>query len=156
MVETLYEIARRTDGTIARARAELVRAVRQAAADGMTQIEIAEEIGRSQPEVSRILRFHGTSPLGRVVRRHSVSIRQALRDVGGRNVRVFGSVARGTDTPTSDIDILFTMDRPLSLMELARVETRLEEIVGTEVDLVPESSLQPVMRDRIISEAVTL
>lgn len=47
----------------ARARAELVRAVRAAAAQGMTQSHIAQCIGRSQPDVPRLLRFHGTSPL---------------------------------------------------------------------------------------------
>lgn len=60
---------------MAQGRAELVGAVRAAAAAGMTQTEIAAAIGRSQPEVSRLLRFHGRSPLARRVRTHAPQIR---------------------------------------------------------------------------------
>ncbi|MBI0301471.1 hypothetical protein JBE04_45325, partial [Streptomyces sp. PRKS01-29] len=42
--------------------------MREAAAAGMTQAQIAEQIGRSQPEVSRPLRFHGATSLARRLR----------------------------------------------------------------------------------------
>lgn len=67
-METLTDVARRHDETVLTAREELVHAVRAATAGGMTQSEIARAIGRSQPEVSRLLRFHGTTPLARRVR----------------------------------------------------------------------------------------
>ena len=156
MTVQLAEVARRTDHTVAQARADLVRAVRQAAAEGMTQAQIAAAIGRSQPEVSRLLHFHGTTPLARVLRRHARQIRTIVTGAGGSNVRVFGSVATGTDHPGSDVDLLFTMGRPLGLIQLGRLENEISVLLGVPVDLVPDAALRPEFRDRVLSEAVTL
>lgn len=156
MTAQLAEVARRTDHTVAQARADLVRAVRQAAAEGMTQAQIAAAIGRSQPEVSRLLHFHGTTPLARVLRRNAGEIRTIVTAAGGSDVRVFGSVATGADHPGSDVDLLFTMGRPLSLIQLGRLENEISTMLGVPVDLVPESALRPEFRDRVLSEAVTL
>ncbi|MGB7818139.1 MAG: nucleotidyltransferase domain-containing protein [Ornithinibacter sp.] len=71
-------------------------------------------------------------------------------------MRVFGSVARGEDDEGSDVDLLFVMGRPLSLMELGRLEDEVSASVGLPVDLVPESSLRPALRDRALAEAVPL
>ena len=64
----LAEIAAQSDRDVRAARARLIAAVRQASAGGMTQQQIAAQIGRSQPEVSRLLRFHGATLLGRRLR----------------------------------------------------------------------------------------
>lgn len=79
-----------------------------------------------------------------------------LRGAGAQNVRVFGSVATETDGPDSDVDLLFTMTRPLSLLALTRLEGEISEIVGAEVGLVPESALLPHLRERVLDEAVPL
>ena len=150
MSTSLAEVARRTDGAVTQARAELVRAVRQAAASGMTQTQIAAEIGRSQPEVSRLLHFHGTTSLARRLRAHADDIRQIIAAAGGSNVRVFGSVATGQDHDGSDIDLLFTMGTPLSLMQLGALEQQLRDVLGAEVDVVPDSVLRPEFRDRAL------
>lgn len=92
------------------------RGVREAAAAGKTQRQIAAEISRSQPEVSRLLRFDGTSPLGRRVRKHAAEVKRLIAEACGSDVRVFGSVAAGEDGADSDIDLVFTMGRPLSLV----------------------------------------
>lgn len=155
-MESLSEVAERTDAVTAQARAELVRAVRRAAAEGVTQAEIARAIGRSQPEVNRLLRLHGTSPLSRSLRSHSREIRRLVADAGGRRVRVFGSVATGADRDGSDIDLVFDDLQPLSLMELGRLERRISELVHADVDLVPESALRPDLRSRVLEEAVAL
>lgn len=156
MSSNLAEVARHADHRIAQARAELVRAVRQAAAAGMTQTQIAAEIGRSQPEVSRLLHFHGTSPLARRLRKHAAEIQRLVAEAGGSNVRVFGSVATGEDREDSDIDLLFTMERPLSLMQLGVMERDVSRVLGCPVDVVPDSALRPEQRDRIMAEAVPL
>ena len=156
MVSTLAEVARESDAAVRQAREVLVRAVRDAAAAGMTQAQIAQQIGRSQPEVSRLLRFHGTTPLARRLRAARPQILRLVQDAGGEQVRVFGSVARGDDGKGSDVDLLFVMRRPLSLMELGRLETQVSTAVGVPVDLVPESSLRPELRDRALTEAVPL
>lgn len=79
-----------------------------------------------------------------------------VADAGGANVRVFGSVATGHDTPESDIDLLFTMRTPLSLMELSALEERVSNTVGADVDLVPDSAIRADLRERITGEAVPL
>lgn len=71
-------------------------------------------------------------------------------------MQVFGSVATGQDRPHSDIDLLFTMGVPLSLMELGRLEQRLAHAIGAPVDLVPDAALRPALRGRVLAEAVAL
>lgn len=156
METRLAEVAQRSDAAVRRARNELVRAVREASFSGMSQAQIAQEIGRSQPEVSRLLRFHGTTPLARRLRAARVEVLRLVGEAGGNQVRVFGSVARGEDDEDSDVDLLFAMGRPLSLMELGRLEEQLSAAVGMSVDLVPESSLRPELRERALAEAVAL
>lgn len=155
-MESLADIARRHDETVRAARDELVQAVRTAAARGMTQSEIAREIGRSQPEVSRLLHFHGSTPLARRLRAARRQIRDEIGRLGGKNVRVFGSVATGTEQPDSDVDLLFTMGEPLSLMELSALEAKLAEQLGADVDLLPDTALRDDVRQRILDEAVPL
>lgn len=149
-------MARRSDETTSRARSDLVRAVRRAAAEGLTQTQIAQQIGRSQPEVSRLLRFHGASPLARRLRRNASRVRQIVAEAGGCRVRVFGSVATGQDRPDSDVDLLFTMGAALSLMDLGRLEQQLGAAIGAQVDLVPDTAIRPELRDRVLAEAVAL
>jgi len=156
MGATLAEVAQESDAAVRHAKEALVRAVRDAAAAGMTQAQIAEQIGRSQPEVSRLLRFHGTTPLARRLRAARPEVLRLVNDAGGEQVRVFGSVAQGGDVEGSDVDLLFVMRRPLSLMELGRLEDEVSAAVGVAVDLVPESSLRPALRSRALAEAVPL
>ncbi|MCL2736555.1 MAG: nucleotidyltransferase domain-containing protein [Propionibacteriaceae bacterium] len=156
MTTSLAEIAQHTDEVTAQARAQLVDAVREASAEGMSQTQIGILIGRSQPEVSRLLHFHGTSPLARRLRKHVRKIKRLLADVGGTNLRVFGSVATRNDHKESDVDLLFTMNTPLSLMQLASLEHQISRLLEAEVDLLPDSALQPHLRQRILREAVPL
>ncbi len=152
----LAEIARRSDEAVRDARAELVHAVREAARQGLTQTQIATLIGRSQPEVSRLLRFHGRGPLALRLRQHARAVRDLIDEAGGSNVRVFGSVATGTEQAGSDIDLLFDMGTPMSLMELGALERRLAELLGAPVDLIPAATLRPDLRELVLAEAVTL
>lgn len=69
-------------------------------------------------------------------------------------VWIFGSVALGQARDESDVDILVDFSRPVSLFQLARLQRRLEEILGRKVDLVSRDGLRPSLRDRILSEAI--
>ncbi len=133
-----------------------MQAVREASRAGMTQQDIAKQIGRSQPEVSRLLHFHGSSPRARRLMAARRELIDRVTQAGGSNLRVFGSVASGTDSDGSDVDLIFDMRRPLGLFELARVERDLAAILGTPVDLVPESALRPGLRERVLAKAVPL
>ena len=58
---------------------------------------------------------------------------------------LFGSYARGEETPESDVDILveFAKDADIGMFEHARMILALEKLVGKDVDLVPEGTLLP-------------
>lgn len=154
--ENLAVIAQETDEAVRQARERLVAAVRKASRDGMSQQEIARQIGRSQPEVSRLLRFHGTTPLAKRLRAARHEVIKTVKAAGGSNVRVFGSVATGQEHEGSDIDLLFHMDQPMGLMDLAGLEIELGTVLHADVDLVPDTNIRPTMRERILSEAVPL
>ena len=75
---------------------------------------------------------------------------------GARNVRVFGSVARGEAGPESDVDLLVEMEAGRSLLDLARLFNALEDLLGCKVDLVEEGGLHRYIRDQVLIEAVLL
>ena len=72
---------------------------------------------------------------------------------GARNVRVFGSMARGTATPESDIDLLVDMEPGRSQLDLVALWQDLEDLLARKVDLVTDGGLSPYLRDRIEAEA---
>ncbi len=72
---------------------------------------------------------------------------------GARNVRVFGSVARGDATETSDVDFLVDMEPGRSLFDMGGLLMDLRELLGREVDLVTENGLYWLLRRRILKEA---
>jgi predicted nucleotidyltransferase len=78
-----------------------------------------------------------------------------IRQAGG-NARIFGSVASAHDGEDSDIDLLVTMKKPVSLMTLSKLARQLSDVVGYPVDLIPEADLRPDLRQRIVAEAVPL
>ena len=72
---------------------------------------------------------------------------------GAKNIRIFGSVARGDDEPESDIDILIELDKGRTLLDLAGLSIDLQNLLGRKVDVVTEKSLHWYIREKIISEA---
>ncbi len=75
---------------------------------------------------------------------------------GARNVRVFGSLARGEGAEGSDLDLLVVLDEDRSLLDIVRLKRELEALVGRQVDLVTERALSPYLRERVLSEAIPL
>jgi hypothetical protein len=65
---------------------------------------------------------------------------------------IFGSYARGEATENSDIDILIEFEGDRSLLDLAGLKIELEEALGKKVDVLTYKSLDPLLRDRILSE----
>jgi len=148
--------AQAADRLYAQSRQMLVDAVRAGIRAGLSQRDIAKAVGRSQPEVSRLLRFQGKSPLGRKLRSHRSEVITIAKKHGARDLKIFGSVSMGTDTANSDIDLLATLDPGVDLFDLARLELALSELLGADVDVVPENSLREFLKDRVLSEAVPL
>jgi predicted nucleotidyltransferase len=94
--------------------------------------------------------------VGRRVRRRRHDLVSAAAAHGARNLRVFGSVARGQDRADSDVDLLADLPPGLSLFGLGRLQADLEAILGTRVDLVPAQDLKPSVRARVEHELVAV
>ena len=75
---------------------------------------------------------------------------------GARNVRVFGSVARGDATADSDVDFLVDMEPGRSLLDLGGLLVDLRELLARPVDVVTEAGLRDRIRPRVLREAVPL
>ena len=70
-----------------------------------------------------------------------------------RTLRVFGSVARGEENEKSDIDLIATFSKPISLLQMVKLERELSILVGRKVDLLTTKSLSPYLRSRILKGA---
>jgi predicted nucleotidyltransferase len=75
---------------------------------------------------------------------------------GARNVRVFGSVARGEADEESDIDFLVEMEPGRSLLDMGGLLMELRDLLEREVDVITERGLKPRIRERVLREAVIL
>ena len=79
-------------------------------------------------------------------------IRLAKR-YGVTEMRLFGSVAHGEDTPESDIDFLVDMEPGRSLFDLGGLLVDLENLLGCKVDVMTEKSLHWYIREKVLREA---
>lgn len=86
--------------------------------------------------------------------------RQAILDIalrhGAKHVRLFGSIARGTSTEKSDVDLLVSMEPGSSLLDIIAIKQDLEDLLGRKVDVVTESSISPYIKEEILREAINL
>ncbi len=75
---------------------------------------------------------------------------------GARNVRIFGSVARGEADAVSDLDVLVDLEPGRSLFDLGGLLADLRDLLEREVDVVTEKGLRPRIKERVLKEAVPL
>ena len=75
---------------------------------------------------------------------------------GARNVRVFGSVARGDDGADSDIDLLVDIEPGRSLLDVIGFEQDLSELLGRKVEVLTDGGLSPYLQQQILAEAASL
>jgi predicted nucleotidyltransferase len=94
--------------------------------------------------------------LGKKLRQHRSEVIKIAKSHGARDLKVFGSVVTGKEHEGSDIDLLVTFDKGVTLMGIVRLEFALGELLGVEVDVVPEKNLRPFLRERVLGEAVPL
>ena len=96
-------------------------------------MDIAELLEAKRAEIARIAEKHGA-----------------------RNVRLFGSAARGQAGPESDVDILVDVGEEHSPFFPGGLLADLEELLGCRVHVVTENALHWYIRDRVLKEAVPL
>jgi predicted nucleotidyltransferase len=90
------------------------------------------------------------------VRSKREEILRVCAKYGARNVRVFGSVARGEAGAQSDLDFLVELEPGRTLFDLGGLQYDLEQLLGCPVDVVTERGLKVRIRDRVLQEAVPL
>ena len=143
--------------------------LRQARLDaGLTQGDLAKLAGTSQARISsyekgsvvpapatqeRLLRAARALP-SVVLDRHRDEVKAIAARHGLSNVRVFGSVARGTDTVASDVDLLVTPSPHTTLFRLAAYAVEVEDLLACKVDVVSDRTLGTM--PRIEAEALAL
>ena len=75
---------------------------------------------------------------------------------GVKRASIFGSYARGEQNEASDVDILVEFGEGKSLLDLVRLKYELEKALGKKVDLLTYNSIHPLLKDRILKEAVDI
>ena len=75
---------------------------------------------------------------------------------GARNLRIFGSYARGEERPDSDIDLLVEMERDRSLLDIIAIKHDLEDLIQRKVDVVTVNAISPYLKDNILQGALSL
>lgn len=81
-------------------------------------------------------------------------IRQVVLSHRSNNPRVFGSVIHGTDTDTSDLDLLVDPLPGVTLFDLGAIQIELEESLGISVDVLTPEDLPKKFRDQVLGEAL--
>lgn len=117
---------------------------------GLTQRELARLSGVAQPVIaaaetgrrgvsaeaqSRLDAALSVRPSA-VLERHRDAVRQAVARHHGHDAHVIGSVARGDDTPESDVDLMISFDDGTDLVDVLDLTDELERLLGTKVDVV--------------------
>lgn len=151
-----YRDAKR-DEQIARLRRVL--ALRAMAATGMSQRQIADALGITQPAVSQQLKFapelDDVHP--EVLLEAAAPILKVLAaESGYSRLAVFGSVARHEARKDSDIDLLIEAPEDASSFDFVRFKQLIGQVLGREVDLVSYGGLKANVDDDIRCEATLL
>lgn len=91
-----------------------------------------------------------------LIEAHRSEIRALAEDRGIRDVRVFGSMARGDADETSDVDLLVTLPYGGTGLALGGLLMDVQKLLQRRVEVVTERGLHPALRERILREAEPL
>lgn len=142
-----YRDARREEDV---ARLRRVLALRAMVATGMSQRQIAEALGITQPAVSQQLKF--APELGGVhpemlLEAASPILKALAAERGYSRLAVFGSVARHQARADSDIDLIVEAPEGTSSFGFVSFKQLLERVLGRRIDLVDYGGLKPTLDD---------
>ncbi|MCW2749685.1 MAG: Cro/Cl family transcriptional regulator [Aeromicrobium sp.] len=151
-----YRDARRNEDV---ARLRRVVALRAMVATGLSQRQVADALGISQPAVSRQFRYAPDLAgihLEELFEAAAPVLKSLAGEHGYERLAVFGSVARGEARQDSDIDLIVDVPAGTSSFEFVRFKQLIEQVLGREVDLISYGGLTPPMDDDIRRDAVLL
>lgn len=78
------------------------------------------------------------------------------RTHGATDLRIFGSVARGDATATSDLDLIVRFEPGRTLFDHGALLMDLQDLLGVKVDVIDEGGMRPPFRDHVMREAIAL
>lgn len=81
--------------------------------------------------------------------RDFLSSQYNVKDIG-----IFGSVRRGQEKKTSDVDILVEFSKPVGMFKFIDLEKYLSILIGKKVDLVTKKALKPAIKEEILQEVI--
>ena len=87
---------------------------------------------------------------------HREAIRRIALSHRVTNVRLFGSVVHGDDKEGSDLDLLVEPTSETTMMDIAKIQHQLSEMLGIPVDVLPPRALPDNFRASVLSEAISL
>lgn len=128
-------------------------------ASGLSQRQIGEALGITQPAVSQQLKF--APELDEVhpkvlIEAGAPILKSLAADHGYTRLAVFGSIARHQARPDSDIDLIVQAPEGTSSLDFVRFKQLLEQVLGRDIDLIDYGGLKPRLDDDIRREAVLL
>jgi len=85
-----------------------------------------------------------------------VAIRTVVERHRACNARVFGSVLYVNDHEGSDLDILIDTTPHTTLMDVAKIQVELEELLGVSVDVLTPRALPDKFRGQVLAEAIPI
>jgi uncharacterized protein len=88
------------------------------------------------------------------LRLHRDEIRKIVSECHATHPRVFGSVLHGKDTEESDLDLLVEPTFQTTLLDIARIQNRLQKLLCISVDVLTPKALPIRFREQILQEAV--
>lgn len=91
----------------------------------------------------------GSVPTIEYIKKVGGELRTILRRHGGDNLRLFGSVAKGTSTLSSDVDFLIDFPNDKTFFDLGFLLDEMEEVVGFPVELYTLEMLPTDVRERV-------
>ena len=91
-----------------------------------------------------------------IITNNRTKILDLARKHGIHNVRIFGSMAKGSATLSSDVDLLVDLDEGYDLFDLGACLMDLQDLLHRKIDMVTQDALHPRIREKIIREAVPL
>lgn len=91
-----------------------------------------------------------------LIESHRTEILALARLHGLKDVRVFGSMARGDADENSDVDLLVTLPPDRTGLALGALLVDVQDLLNRRVEVLTERSLHPKIRSRVLNEALPL